>query len=213
MDGLPANLSAESSKSGHPAPVFEWETRSISQEISVSAESVEAWFFLTNPGPETRKILKIESDCDCITAALDRKQLHPGESAVLVATFHPGTRVGSVAKPIRVISRGKAKQASTDHLLWKLEIQPPVKWQRVGNGGEDSLRHYRIESRLTPPPKLKVPEALSRLLRLEQTEPNRWLLTADLSQQAQAADPLPLYLIAILPDDLRKHVPVPATAD
>lgn len=207
-----ASLSAEEADRESTKSAFQWEAQTIKQKLSATAKSREAWFFLTNQSTQTRKILKIESDCDCITTALDRRQLHPGESAVLVTTFHPGTRVGSVTKSIRVISQGKKATPDTDSLEWHLQIEPPFKMQRINHEKSGPEERYRIESKLTPPPRLKVPDGLSGILQLQATESaGRWLLTIDLPTRPQAAENSALYLIALFPDGLRKHVPVQPT--
>jgi hypothetical protein len=203
---------AEVSEDAPSPTAFQWETRSLSETLTAQETSAEAWFLLSNPGPKARRIVTIESDCDCIATAMDKKLLYPGESAALVATFDPGTRVGTVAKSIRVVSRSGDDKPQTDQLTWQLQIESPLTLRRTSPSHDSQQQTYQVKTKTSQPLALHVPPGLKDALTLKTKEAGAlWELTADFSKLPSAPNggPQKPFLLATLPDNQRKHIPIP----
>ena len=67
-----------------------------------SGESVQATFTLRNGGDEPLHIAYVRSSCGCTTAALEKRELAPGEETPLTATLSLKYRTGPQSKHLTI---------------------------------------------------------------------------------------------------------------
>ncbi|MFY0627379.1 MAG: DUF1573 domain-containing protein [Reichenbachiella sp.] len=71
--------------------------------VSTDATKVET-FLLTNSGKSKLNIRKIDSNCSCIVATVEDKNIKPGQSTSLTVTFNAAKRRGRQTKSVTIYS-------------------------------------------------------------------------------------------------------------
>lgn len=92
-----------------PAPALEWAETSKSAKLDPLAREFAISFAFANQSARPVKILHVDTNCDCLSAAPDKRLLKPGERGVLHAKFTVGDRVGLYERGITVLTDESAQ--------------------------------------------------------------------------------------------------------
>lgn len=103
---------------------LKWERTEVVRDARLGETPVSIDFAFVNDGPEPIRILEIEPECGCTTAALPKREYQPGEAGKLVARFIPGARRGTQEKKIFVTTDEGGRKRSV--LTFKVKILEPV---------------------------------------------------------------------------------------
>lgn len=103
--------------SGFAHAEIKWETTAL--EISPKSTEVlaPAEFRFTNAGLSAVTIQEVRPDCSCITAPLERRTYHPGESGKVAVVFNVKGQVGEHHVPIQVTSLADGNTATAVLIL------------------------------------------------------------------------------------------------
>lgn len=102
---------------------LEWKAQTLTFTTAPFQTTQDATFHFTNTGAKPVTIVDVESNCDCLDAATDRKVYAPGESGVIRATFHVGDRLGLYERRIKVVTDEGGEPA---RLLVRIEVPEVV---------------------------------------------------------------------------------------
>lgn len=86
------------------ASALEWNVTTVALTPKPLQSAVDATFIFTNRGTAPVAIGAIDTNCDCLSASVDKQTVAPGESGVLVARFTVGDRIGLYERSITVRS-------------------------------------------------------------------------------------------------------------
>lgn len=81
---------------------LKWESREQTVALKPTDTVGNVRFAFTNVGTKTVTITDVHPGCGCTVPTLSRNTYAPGENGELKATFHPGSREGTVHMPITV---------------------------------------------------------------------------------------------------------------
>ncbi len=84
------------------AQALDWESRSRELRVAPLQTEVEVVFHFVNRGAAPVLIRDIQTNCDCLEAAPDRKTYLPGERGTIKALFTVGDRLGMYERSITV---------------------------------------------------------------------------------------------------------------
>lgn len=87
-----------------PCAALEWKAQTLNFTTAPFQSTQEATFEFTNPGPKSVTILEVESNCDCLEAAADRRVYPPGATGVIKTSFTVGDRLGLYERRIKVLT-------------------------------------------------------------------------------------------------------------
>lgn len=79
-----------------------WEKRSVTFLAEPGVEALEATFAFINTGQTEVNILKVEAECNCTAAELEKTAYAPGESGRIAMVFTPGDRRGPQIKHLLI---------------------------------------------------------------------------------------------------------------
>ena len=110
-----SGLAAEEEKNKVVQPLS-WDQGILQITVPVNETRAEGWFVFTNNSDKPVKLLKVESDCDCIVTQTDLIVYYPGESGVLVAAANIPADKDVVDKSIKVTSQTIGEVTKTNLL-------------------------------------------------------------------------------------------------
>jgi hypothetical protein len=96
-----------------------WDATEVDHEVPGGAGPLRIPFVFKVEGDRPVRILKVDSECGCMVAELDKRQYAPGETGRINATFTPGQRQGLLEKRILVHADD---QAAPHELIFKVRI-------------------------------------------------------------------------------------------
>jgi hypothetical protein len=99
-----------------------WDQRSIERVAAYGDATVEIPFTFKNSGDRPVSLLKVDSNCSCMTADLQKKTYQPGETGKIVAIFTIGDRRGLQEKQVRVTTSDDPKEP----VVLTLKVQIPA---------------------------------------------------------------------------------------
>jgi hypothetical protein len=102
------------------ATALDWPTTVVEARAAPFQTTVEVSFAFQNVGTQPVTLRNIQSNCDCLAVASDRRVYQPGESGRLTAKFTVGDRIGRHERTIHVVS----DDAATPTLL-SVRIEVP----------------------------------------------------------------------------------------
>ncbi len=86
------------------APALEWKTQTLTFTTAPFQTTQDAVFEFTNTGSKPVTILDVESNCDCLDAAADRKTYPPGATGTIKTRFTIGDRLGLYERRIKLVT-------------------------------------------------------------------------------------------------------------
>lgn len=87
-----------------PCAALEWKAQTLNFTTAPFQLTQEATFEFTNTGKKPVTIVEVESNCDCLDAAADRRVYEPGAKGVIKTNFHVGDRLGLYERRIKVVT-------------------------------------------------------------------------------------------------------------
>lgn len=87
-----------------PAVALEWKKQTLTFATAPFQATQEATFEFTNTGTKPVTILDVESNCDCLDAAADKRVYAPGATGVIRTNFTVGDRLGLYERRIKVLT-------------------------------------------------------------------------------------------------------------
>ncbi|WP_126973558.1 DUF1573 domain-containing protein [Gynurincola endophyticus] len=98
-----AFLSCKNSEQEHKSNAI-FSTKNDSVNIGAIHQNDTAYLSFTvyNPGSDTLKILNIGTECGCTVAEVSKKNIIPGDSALLSVTYSSTSDIGIIVKTIVV---------------------------------------------------------------------------------------------------------------
>ena len=102
-----------------PGLALEWKAQTLNFTTAPFQLTQEAVFEFKNTGKKPVTIVEVESNCDCLDAAADRRVCEPGASGVIKTTFHVGDRLGLYERRIKVTTDESAEPV---RLLVRVEV-------------------------------------------------------------------------------------------
>jgi len=102
-----------------PLSALEWDEKSKSAKLGPLVSEFEVKFAFANKSAHPVRILHVDTNCDCLSAAPDKRVLKPGEQGVLRANFTVGDRVGLYERAITVLTD---ESAQPQRLIVRVEV-------------------------------------------------------------------------------------------
>jgi len=84
---------------------IEFDERLVEIHAEPGAEKVVARFTYRNTGTVRQRIHRIDSNCDCLSAEVDRRVVRPGESGTLEAIFNVKGKSGGIGKSLEIFTK------------------------------------------------------------------------------------------------------------
>lgn len=114
---------------------LEWNQTEAKIELKPNEKEAKAEFVVTNKGEETVRIDHIKTSCGCTGSILDKKNIGPGESTTIIATFKKGNRSGLNHNQLQIFLKDQAEPAEILHMIVQvprlINVQPSiVYWSR-----------------------------------------------------------------------------------
>lgn len=98
-----------------------WDQQTLQVPVSLKETRAEGWFVFTNVADDPIKLLKVESDCDCMVTQTDLIVYYPGESGVLVAMVEVPADTKQLDKAITVTFQISGQQPQVDVLRFMIQ--------------------------------------------------------------------------------------------
>jgi hypothetical protein len=158
------------------AQALEWNSTLAEAKTAPFQTALEVSFAFKNTGDRPVVIRDVETNCDCVEAATDRKIYHPGEAGRLVAHFTVGDRFGLYERVISVTTDDAPEPA---HLLVRIivpdlaVVTPRVLDWKQGAPAAEQTAELRAAEGLTVDFTQAEPTDESFRVRLEAVEPGR----------------------------------------
>ena len=89
-----------------------WDRTEARIELLPHETEVRAVYKVTNNSDAPLRINKLESSCGCTLSKIDRRILHPGETARVTGIFNKGKRQGKTHSTIKVFLEGQNNPAA-----------------------------------------------------------------------------------------------------
>ena len=126
---------------------LDWESTTSSKSTLPFQQKLVLDFQFQNHGASPVQIQDIQTNCDCIEAATDKKTYTPGEKGVLHATFTVGERYGRYERTITVTASDSPKPTKLTTVIESPEPAIPtprvLEWA-IGSAGVEQT--VEIES-------------------------------------------------------------------
>jgi hypothetical protein len=102
-----------------------WNRTSATVELAPQVTQAQASYIATNSSNKIVQISKIETSCGCTGSIINKKQLRPGESTEVLASFKKGQRKSGGSNTLNVFLVGEDHPSS--RLELKVKIATPLR--------------------------------------------------------------------------------------
>lgn len=127
---------------------LDWEHRTATAVTAPFQKSLVLTFPFKNTSGSVSTLKDIATNCDCVTATLDRSSYAPGQTGKLTAVFAVGERYGRYERTITVTTSDTAEPAKLTVLIDSPEIVVPtprtVDWV-IGSAGKPQTVDLVVE--------------------------------------------------------------------
>ena len=137
-----------------------WEKTQMVYDPTLSDRTVTGEFVFMNTGTEPVTIDRVQTNCGCTSATLEKRTWQPGEKGRISTVFTIGSRQGVQVKPVAVSIRGEPNPTVLTMVIripTALMIDPPMVWWEAGDepkpktmkltvGAKANLRVRRVSS-------------------------------------------------------------------
>jgi len=87
-----------------PCLALEWKAQVLDFTTAPFQITQEALFHFTNNSAKSITIVTVESNCDCLVAAADRRVYAPGAAGIIRSSFTIGDRFGLYERQLKVVT-------------------------------------------------------------------------------------------------------------
>lgn len=87
-----------------PCAALDWKAQTLNFTTTPFQAEQDVIFEFTNTSSKPVTVLELETNCDCLDAAVDQKTYPPGASGMVKARFSIGDRFGLYERRIRIVT-------------------------------------------------------------------------------------------------------------
>ncbi len=126
-----------------PCAALEWKATTLSFTTAPFQTTQDVVFEFRNAGNKPVALLRLDTNCDCLTASADQRTYAPGASGKISARFTIGDRLGLYERTVTVVTDESPEPI---HLLTRFEVPDlatlsprSVEWRPGDPAGEKTI--------------------------------------------------------------------------